>query len=216
VFNSPATRLPPPFARPLPRHARYVRKAWLIDVAALLFGAALVAFCVYEAFWGSRQGGWITWVFVSSAFFLFLLKILPADIRDSYRVRVVPYFKEPVPGPETFPHGQALARYALWLDQAAAQLAVTPLSHFGYSGANSTDADGWYNAADGLATITALLQFLGETPSPADDMAQLIAELQKIASRLSEASKINAGFCLLLRHGSPASGWELRNRKGHR
>ena len=105
------------------------------------------------------------------------------------------------PGYDIFVNGQALARNEDSLERLAAGLQVTPLLEFFSADENSMallleqgvgspdwarhlPEPQWYDAPDGLRTVSALLEFLGENP------AALGSETQPVLVELREYERV--------------------------
>jgi hypothetical protein len=117
------------------------------------------------------------------------------------RPRVVPYFKRPLGeygGGTTaaFRGGRALYREMATLDELAGTRGVAPLSAFGFAYDHYDQPVDWHGAAQGLATVDAVLGALAATPEAASD---LLADLEALASVLRTALDQATDFSLVVR-----------------
>jgi hypothetical protein len=110
------------------------------------------------------------------------------------------------PGYDIFVNGRALARNEDALERLALRLRVRPLLEFFSADENSMallleqgagnpdwaqhlPEPQWYGAADGLATVTALIDFLSADPAPlGSETAPVLAELHEYQNVLAKTA----------------------------
>lgn len=123
---------------------------------------------------------------------------LAAELRARCGLRVVPQFERALePGPETYFSGHRIVARMEHLDAMAAAAGVRRLSEFGFTwdGAPAT----WFDAADGTATVTALLRRV-------EPSSLLHAELSALQRALVGAEAAGAGFRLVVVTGTGMNG----------
>jgi hypothetical protein len=138
---------------------------------------------------------------VCGAFFLLFAKGLLAGVVDSFRCRIVPYFRERVGDIDTFSGGRALAKNCRQLDQLAAEAGLPTLSAFGFNDDRFGETLAWHDPRLGLETILGLLRKVREQPEAVTESEAVVAELEKIATALRKAQQRGIAFCFILRAG---------------
>ena len=163
--------------------------------------------------------------FVTLFFLIYAAMTIPilVEIRT---VCILPYFKkgrthdnwaEPdrniakVEG-NTFLYGKSLARNCLFLDKLALQAGLDPLSHFGFRDDLGGETVVWYEAEQGLRTVTGLLLLLEQQPHLLEEAGLIMDDLGLLEETLQSAAALRVSFCLLLRQGNTASGHEMDMR----
>ncbi|BCM91417.1 hypothetical protein IAD21_03289 [Abditibacteriota bacterium] len=143
------------------------------------------------------------------AIWIYSVIVAFASRRDSAIARVIPYFPKKAPHVEadTFMDGLAIARSFQTLESWSRERGTIPLSTFGWNDDLSGEVVVWHEAAQGVESITALLENPELSPEVREDLMRLCAALQY-------AQKVGTPFCLLLRHGDTASGAEMDARQG--
>lgn len=162
----------------------------------------------------SAKAGAIFLASCSGAVFAFVVLSAIFGGLDVRQARLVPYFREEVEGPFTLTHGEALARNCLRLDALAAARGCAPLSSFGFADDLAGERIYWYPAAEGVRTVSALLEEVQAWPEAVDVPSAVIGDLQILRERLEHAVSQEVEFSLLLRHGNTISGHEVDVRKG--
>jgi hypothetical protein len=153
-----------------------------------------------------------------SAFLFVLLLLCIPGISSKNIVAILPYFSKSHPGVSggcSFLSGKALARNCVYLDSLAIQSGWKPLSFFGFADDLHSQKLVWHEPEEGFQTISGLRAALCSDPSLLSEADALIAELTLIEANLSEAVRLQAPFCLLLRYGDFASGQEMEARQGY-
>jgi hypothetical protein len=117
------------------------------------------------------------------------------------KARIVPYFSRQIEeyggkSSHAFVRGRGLYREIVALENLAATLGVKPLSAFGFADDYYGQEVHWYAASEGLKTVQALRQGLGERLPTALDTA---GDLDALASVLQVAADHDVAFCLTLR-----------------
>jgi len=125
---------------------------------------------------------------------------------------VVPYFRQPLGGIDTFTRGYAVAKSCQELDEIAVVSGITPLSAFGFNDDLNREELVWHAPERGLETIRVLLSRLRASSPGRPDEEQLIEELNAMAEALNKAAELAVPFCLFLRvvTGTCAQEWEVR------
>src|SRR5262249_30243996 len=135
---------------------------------------------------------------VCGSFLVLFLWGLVSGIVDSFKARIVPYFRQYLGDIDTFSSGQALARNCRQLDQLAGDLHLTPLSGFGFNDDQLGEQVVWYDPREGLETITGLLGKVREYPDAVADAPAVAAELEKVAAALRKAQEKGVSFSFIL------------------
>jgi hypothetical protein len=138
---------------------------------------------------------------VCGGFLVLFLRGLVAGIVDSFKARIVPYFRQYLGDIDTFSSGQTLARNCRQLDQLAGEMHLLPLSAFGFNDDRLGEQVAWHDPQQGLETVTGLLQKIRSQPETVADAEALVAELEKIATALQKAEERGISFCFILREG---------------
>ena len=130
-------------------------------------------------------------------------------------VRLFPYYDQRLPGAETYLGGQAIARNCLRLDQLAKHRDVKAISEFGFADPLAGETRPWHAAAEGLATVEALVAGVKANPKTVDDPGRVLRELELIRDAFVLAQKAGVRFAFLLElgDGTNAQVWEIR--QGH-
>lgn len=181
-------------------------------LAPLAFFGLFVAGFVCTIVWQSA-GTW-QWIGLGLALLLFG-GVLYMGIQSVRAVRIYPYYDQRLPGAETYLHGQALARNCLRLDALAKVHGVKSISEFGFADPLAGETRPWHAAAEGLATIDALLSAVNENPESVDDATRVLRELEIIREAFTLALQTGVRFAFLLElgDGTNAQVWEIR--QGH-
>jgi hypothetical protein len=153
---------------------------------------------------------------VCGGFLALFLWGLIAGILDSFKARIVPYFRQYIGDIHTFSGGEALARNCRQLDQLANDLHLTTLSAFGFNDDQAGEQVAWHDPGQGLETVTGLLRKVREQPNALADAEAVAAELDNLAAALRKAQEKGVSFCLILRSGMDRfiSPVEMDSRQG--
>jgi hypothetical protein len=153
---------------------------------------------------------------VCGGFLALFLWGLVSGIIDSFKARIVPYFRQHIGDIDTFSGGQALARNCRQLDQLAGELHLTPLSAFGFNDDQAGEQVVWHDPGQGLETVTGLLRKVREQPDAVADTEAVAAELDNVAAVLRKAQEKGVSFCFILRSGMDRfiSPMEMDARQG--
>jgi hypothetical protein len=153
---------------------------------------------------------------VCAGFLVFFLCGLAAGVVDSFKARIVPYFRQHLGDIDTFSGGAALARNCRRLDQLAGELHLTPLSAFGFNDDLLREQVVWHDPGLGLETVAGLLAKVREQPDAVADARAVAADLEKVAAALRQAREKGVSFCLILRAGMDRfiSPMEMDARQG--
>jgi hypothetical protein len=195
----------PAFARRFRCHLLWIAiKSGLMLSCLGLFAAATL----YAYF---QEGGPVYIVAFFLAAFLYFAVALIIGIRDSFRVRVLPYFERRLGKGTSFMMGKSLLEHSHSLDEIAKQLGAAPLSEFA-TGDDMVcfEKPNWHEPTEALRTTQRLLNSEAAKAFPED----LRSDLKALEDALAEACRQNVRFGLLLREGSSASGLEMDRRKG--
>lgn len=195
----------PVFARRFHSHLLRV----FLESGMLLFCLGFFAAATLYAYF--QEGGPIYIVAFCLAAFLYFAVALMIGIRDSFRVRVLPYFERRLGNGTSFLMGKSLLEHSRSLDEIAKQLGATPLSDFA-TGDDMVCFEklNWHEPAEAMRTTQQLLNSEAAAAFPED----LRSDLKALENALAEACRQNVRFGLLLREGSCASGLEMDRRKG--
>ena len=188
-------------------YLRRSRRRLLGYAQVLLIAGGIACFFAYRAIY---QNGEIQFAGIAGAVFLFLLWV-GYDIIVS-RVRIALYFEEKVSGSSVW--SEVLARNCTYLDTAAADAGLIPLSSFGFADDFQNETVVWHDPEQGLKTVLGLVQKLRSNPKIVDDANCAISDLTEIEGRLREACKSKTGFCFIFHYDS-INGMEVEQRKGH-
>ena len=135
---------------------------------------------------------------IAVAFFLLFLSGQIANFRESWEVRVVPYYERPVGDIDTLMSGEAYVRHSRIVDERAVRHGVRPLSEFlspNELGMGPGDRPTFFDAAGGRGTVDRL----PEPDIAADLPPEVIADLRRWQTALTRASDQDIRFCLNLR-----------------
>ena len=144
------------------------------------------------------------------------VRLLPFELREVLRMgaALFPVFEQELPGIDaTSVSGKALSRAEPELQQIASRLGVTPLMQF-YGADDAALADEvldgeefqagglelpsarWFEASDGLSTVSGLLQYLEENPGGVGDVDAVTTDLRAMERALVEAERANVKWHL--------------------
>jgi hypothetical protein len=151
---------------------------------------------------------------IAGALFVFSLLSSVAGWFETRHVQIVPYFKDTVDGPFTLCNGGALARNCLRLDALAEAKGCATLSSFGFADDLAGEVVTWHLPAQGLETMSLLLDEVRDWPEAVDEPAGVAQDLEMLKARLENAVQHDIAFSLLLRHGNTISGHEVDLRQG--
>jgi hypothetical protein len=190
------------------RHRRHIVGALVRTVVRLAVSGTLATYTLVPIFAG--RGNAIL-ASVATAVFLFFLLSFGVSVRDWFRVRVLPYFECRLGGADTWLAGESLLWHSRVLDEIATACGVTPLSAFA-SGDDLVPGEElhWFDSGDALRTTERLLDADVAAALP----VAVVADLERLRDALRLAVERGVRFCLLVREGSFASGWEMDLRKG--
>ena len=197
-----------------PEYRRIARdgQSWMLGILVLL-GAAT---CALTA--GAFYCDWeLHWAVIAAAVSLLWGWATVSELRENPEelARIVPYFEEYVPGPDTFfSSGYALARSCTHLDAFAVQAGVTPLSAFGFADDYHGQRAAWHDPDEALTTVRRLLEIVRQHPGTVCSTEDLTAELERLQCKLHGARALGVRFCLHLRIDTAYTGLEFDNRKG--
>jgi hypothetical protein len=137
------------------------------------------------------------------------------DLDSLDGVRIVPYFERDIPGPDTFfRSGGALARNCRFLDDVVSESGLAPLTAFGFVDDFWRRRAPWYEAVDGLLTVSALRAKVSDCPRLVDEPEAVVADLEHVEARLEEAARLGVRFCLHLRRDRAYTGEEFARSRG--
>jgi len=199
-------------------HLEYVQKTrtWFVRSLLIGGGASMVLSYGFIHDWPTPLFGLAPFVTLA---FVVLLTMTPGIVDDLRVACILPYFKKHSGAGEvrgdTFLSGGAIARHCTDLDALALEAGLAPLSHFGFADDLSGAIVTWHDADQGLKTCSGLLKVLRQQPSRWKDTAAVIDDLARMEVCLQNACRLQVPFCLLLRHGSTASGHEMDVRQGY-
>ncbi|MHC4103838.1 MAG: hypothetical protein ACYSR9_02770 [Planctomycetota bacterium] len=153
---------------------------------------------------------------VSTGFFIFFLKIFFLNVIDSFKARVVPYFKARVGREDAFSSGAAIAKNCQRLDRIAAERNLVPISVFGFNDDWEDEEVQWHEPNKGLKSVQGLLDALRQNPELLDKLPVVIADLERIKTALEKANSRGIPFCFILRKGTDGDvvPLEMDCRKG--
>ncbi len=145
---------------------------------------------------------------------LFLL-YLPGSIHTLIgKLRVVPYFDQPVSGPSTYLMGEALLRNSFALDSYLVAHDSIPVSGFNSGDDFRREPLTWHDPEKALVVAESLLTALHSKDLTLDDAAAVIDDLHLLIAKLRNAVKHKIRFCLLLQDYSGTNGMEHATRTG--
>jgi hypothetical protein len=193
---------------------RWTRTRYFCIWLALGVGAGLL---IWGTLFRAWSDGWVVAAVLLSAVFLYFSGLVLIWLRTDWErcVRILPYFDASVPAvADTFWSGFALARHCTALDEIATRLRVTPLSAFGFEDDFSASKARWYEAGDAVRTVEALIERVREQPGVLGEPEAVLADLERIGSRLREAQRTQSRFCFHLRIEEFVSPMEFDRRSG--
>ena len=184
------------------------RQRYLVGCASFLFFVGAVA-CVliYAALY---LNGPLAFAALLTACFLWLSWAFYAIIKDE--VSVALYFEQKVEG--KWIQSEVTARNCVYLDELCAELGIAKLSFFGFEDDWSGKNMVWHDPKTGVETVTALIERLRTNPEVLTESQLILADLERMKSRLREAEAKGVRFCLIL-HGNSFNGMEIDQRCGY-
>jgi hypothetical protein len=192
----------------LERHRRGVR-SWTLGC-----GSAAVGLIVVGAVFGLGTGlpAWLAAVPLAVGAWLAISVI--AGAADARVVRLVPYFRESVPGPFTLTRGRALLRASGVLEQIARGRGVAPLTEFLGEDPLAGGSVEWHEAGRAVATLDALIAALPDHRASIPDYENVMTDCREWRARMAEASERGVPFFVMMRAGNTISGHEMSLRGG--
>jgi hypothetical protein len=203
-----------------------------LHITLLLLLVALVTFVVVEngrRFRDERSAGAGVVTLVAVAGEIGLLWHVFGAIWScaTSKPRVVPYFREKLfrkklnrkaseESSKAFHRGLGIAADLSRLDDLARELHVTQLSSFGFGDDLLKQRPQWSDLAEGMRTVSALIERLEGDATSARVSATTLADLKGLAAVFGKAQESQTSFCLVVRHGRNdfISGYEMEKREG--
>jgi len=188
-------------------HQRHVRRAtcWRVGFGGLAATATVLYVFHDIGFCGVPAA-------VAGA--LFLLS-LPAYIHTLVgRLRVVPYFEEPVSGPSTYLMGEALLRNSIAIDAYLTAHGLTPISAFNSGDDFRGEALSWHDPQCALPVVEQLASAVHSKDLAVDDAVTVESDLRLLTEKLRAAVQGQVRFCLLLQDYGGTNHQEHVMRKG--
>jgi hypothetical protein len=192
-------------------------EAWPRMVRILLISGGVTLFLSWGYFHEWKPALLFQAAPLSALLFVLLLLCIPGTFGTNF-VAILPYFPKSHPGVSggcSFLSGEALARNCVYLDSLAIQSGWKPLSFFGFADDLYSKRLVWHDPEEGFQTVSGLRAALCSDPSLLSESDVLIAELTLIEANLTEAVRLQAPFCLILRCRPFASGQEMEARQGY-
>lgn len=190
-----------------PRVAHLKNRNWGCTLPALgLFG-----FFAWAGLEGALAGyaGPLQWAALAFVLWLFW-RILKDQLWA--RVRLIPIYERHLPHAQTFCHGDHAARNLLRLDEMARVRGQKGFSDYGFADRLMDEPHVWFEPAEGLATVSAMLAALVDDPNTVDDPPGVMGDLERMQSALTRATREGTRFSWILEIGEGTSGlvWERR------
>jgi len=201
------------------RRVAELRSGWLGILRVLGIFTAIAGVSAWIGVMANGEVAWLGLAAVCGAVALYLTVVqigALCDLSSTRRqARIVPYFEADVPGEDTFfDSGHALARNCAYLDRIAVEAGLTPVSAFGFGDALRDEPFDWRDPQEGARTFTGVLERLRAQPDAVPEAEAVIADLERIESRLQEAVRLKVRFCLHFRMDWAYSLQEFEIRPG--
>ncbi|MEZ6190790.1 MAG: hypothetical protein R3C45_05805 [Phycisphaerales bacterium] len=188
-------------------HRRHVRRAtcWLVGIGGFtIVTAALFIF----------QNADICGALSAVGGSLFLLSLPSYIYRLKCKLRVVPYFENPVDGPCTYLMGESLLNNSLALDIYLLECRMLPISSFNSGDDFLGETLVWHDPHVALPVVNQLLSAIQSNHLAINDAVAVENDLKLLAEKLRIAEQSKIKFCLLLQDNGGTNHQEHVMRKG--
>jgi hypothetical protein len=140
---------------------------------------------------------------------------LPGYFRTLFgRLRAVPYFAQPVSGPDTYSSGEALLLNSRAIDSYLTAHGLTPFSSFSSGDDFRGELLFWHDPQEALNVAERLLAAIGDGDLSLENAPGVTHDLELLIAKLQNAAQSKVGFCLLLRDNRGTNHREHAMRVG--